>query len=116
MVIVIAVLEENALVYRNDSPNSVGVIGRDVSYLLLSGSGKLFVLVLQLFFFFFFLEIIKENKKDPSCELIFSKSLAYQTNHLKGLRGLLSRAVLSGSCPSCVASCYILICLLVFWF
>lgn len=52
MVIVIAVLEENALVYRKDSPNSVGVIGRDVSYLLSSGSGKLFVLVLQLFFFF----------------------------------------------------------------
>lgn len=115
MVIVIAVLEENALVYRNDSPNSVGVIGRDVSYLLSSGSGKLFVLVLQLFFFFF-LEIIKENKKDPSCELTFSKSLAYQTNHLKGFTGLLSCAVLSGSCPSCAASCYILICLLVFRF
>lgn len=65
MVIVIAVLEENALVYRNDSPNSVGVIGRDVSYLLSSGSGKLFVLVLQLFFFFFFLRLLKKTKKTP---------------------------------------------------
>ena len=37
MVVVIAGLEENVLVYRNDSPHSVGVIDHDVCHLLPSG-------------------------------------------------------------------------------
>lgn len=30
MAVIVAVLEENVLVYRSDSPNSVGVIDHDV--------------------------------------------------------------------------------------